>query len=149
MPCQYPLPWYLKTSRKSLRKLKKNQIFRAAAAGKAVRAIARCIELPKTTVSGTIQKGPKRAKRSQKFNLWSGPCKTIAADDKFLEKAAIIASFWSLRELHTNIMPTVCKCTVQRRLKEKNIQKHRQCSKPLLISAHRQKYLTWALAHES
>ncbi len=54
-----------------------------------------------------------------------------------------------LQNLHTNIMPTVCKRTVQRRLKEKNIQKHRQRLKPLLTGVHRSKRLEWALAHES
>ncbi len=49
--------------------------------------------LPKTIVSKIIQKGPEQIEQGQKSNLQSGFCKTTAADDKFLEEAAIIAHF--------------------------------------------------------
>ncbi len=149
MPRRYRSPRRAKTSREELTPAQRNQILGAAASGEKPMHIARRLDIPKTSVYRTIEQGPERTERGQKSNPRSGPRKTTVDDDTLLAEAAMVAPLQPLRELNTNIMPTVSHRTIQRRIKEQKLAKHRQRPKPLLTGKHRQKQLTWALEHEN
>ncbi len=58
MPRQYPPRQPPKSSRNELTQDQQNYILGAAAAGEKPMAIARRLELPKSTVYNTVKKGP-------------------------------------------------------------------------------------------
>jgi hypothetical protein len=66
-----------------------------------------------------------------------------------IAESAMIVPAQSLRELNNSIAPSVALRTIQRRLREKEIEKYRQRKKPPLSSQHHVKRLAWALEQEN
>ncbi len=135
-----------KTDRKELTPNQRAEILGAHKMGKLPAEIASRFGYKLNTVCNTIDRAPERDEN--KSQPRGRPRATLPEMDQALAECAVVAPGIPLQELSHNLAPNIGKRTVQRRLREKDIGKFRQRKKPLLTGAHRQKRLTWALAHE-
>lgn len=143
MPRKERIP---KTTRIELTPAQRSEILGARRMGHKIVKIQRVFGHPYETIRRTIKNGNERQNTTSSPR--ARPRKTTGEVDELIAEAAIAAPHRPLRELNVNIASNVSKRTVQRRLREKGIKKHRQRKKPRLKAEHRQKRLCWALDHE-
>ncbi len=134
-----------KTSRRELTPAQRAEIIGAHRLGVTAPEIAARLGYKQPTVYYTLRMAEKR--EDNKSRPRGGPRKTDAEKDKLLAEVAMAAPTQPLRDLNRNVVPEVSVRTVQRRLKEKTIQKYRARKKPRLTGRHRSLRLQWALEH--
>jgi DNA-binding CsgD family transcriptional regulator len=117
-----------KTSRQELTPAQQAEIIVAHQLGATALEIAARFGHKQPTVYYTIRMAEKQ--EDIKSRPRGGPCKTVAEKDKLLAEVAMAAPMQQLHDVNENLVLEVSVRMVQRRLKEKTIQKYCARKKP-------------------
>lgn len=116
-------------------------------AGKSYRTVAQEFDVSQSTISRIITNDKQNPNSNYQSLPRPTPRKTTKEQDHRLQQEArkgYIERRVPLGELHHNVLPQVSRRTVQRRLKEDNVQKYPATERPALTPKHKKERLEWA-----
>jgi IS30 family transposase len=128
--------------RKELTPQKRAQIVGAAACGTGIREIARCLGIPPTTVSTTLQRDSQRIDH-QSVPGRGGRCKTNVRDRARIVDYVRANPKHTYAQIRENVAPTLSSRTIARILKPFGIGKWICKRRPYLTEQVVQKRLEW------
>lgn len=112
-----------------------------------IRAVARTLRMPYSTVHFWITRYNQEGRSVATKPRAGRPRKTSRYADHILYRLARANGFASARELLRQWQQAVCTRTVLRRLHERHLRQYRPLRVPILTKAHKKARLDWAMRH--